>query len=417
MLTRTEIDSAIRKCERLTLLSDGTSGRGGGTLNLRIRKTKAGASAAWIATWMRNGKRGSKQIGKYPSLSLADARVKFTSEIHTLLMLNKNPMAVAAQTGEKPTVENLFKRYVESLNARGARSAKHIEHALLKGKYNAADALGSNAMAGDIEPADVRKPLAAGAKRGALRTADILRTYMAAAFSWGIGCANDYTTEDAYDWGIKFNPVSAIPRDSRANKTRERNLSAEEMSAVWYSAPEDGSGDVMRLMMLCGQRVQETVRVDGCEIDLPGALWNMPAIKTKGGTHPHTIPLPAQAVAIFRRLIDQNGHGPLFPARHGSKQDRMGFLAVTHTAARLKCCSAFQPRDLRRTWKSRTADAGIEIFMRDMIQQHARGDTSGKYYDQADYLPQMRKAMKIWEAWIARNVIKNKSTQILKAVA
>ncbi len=416
MLTRTEIDSAIKKCERETLLSDGTSGRGGGTLCLRIRKTKAGASAAWIATWMRNGKRGVKQIGKYPALSIADARVRFKDEIHTLLMLKKNPLIVAAQAQENPTVENLFKRYLEHLKARNARSAGHIEHVLLLGKYNAADALGRNTLAGEVETSAVRAPLAAAAKRGALRTADILRTYMASAFSWGMKCANDYTTEDAYSWGIKFNPVSASPRDVRANKTRERNLSAAEMSAVWHAAPDDGSGDVMRLIMCCGQRVLETIRVDGAEIDLAGALWNMPAHKTKGGKFPHTIPLPRQAVVIFRYLIQLHGDGPLFPARSGSKQARMGLLAVSHTAARLTCCKAFQPRDLRRTWKSRTADAGLEPFMRDLIQQHAQGGTSKVAYDRADYLPQMRVAMKKWERWIFANVVK-KQPQEFKAAA
>ncbi len=412
MLTRTEIDSAIKNCERETLLNDGTSGRGGGTLCLRIRKTKAGASAAWIATWMRSGRRGQKQIGKYPALSLPGARVKFKDEIHTLLMLDKNPLVVAQQTDELPTVGNLFKRYVEHLKARGARSAGHIEHVLLLGKYNAADALGRNTMAGDVEPADIRKPLAATAKRGALRTADILRTYMAAAFSWGMKCANDYTTADAYDWRIKFNPVAAVPRDQRANKTRERNLSAEEMSAVWYAAPEDGSGDVMRLMMLCGQRVLETIRVDGSEIDLAGALWNIPAAKTKGGKSPHTIPLPRQAVEIFRSLIEIHGTGPLFPARSGSKQERLGLLAVSHTAARLACCGAFQPRDLRRTWKSRAGDAGIDRFTRDLIQQHAKGDTGSKHYDRADYLPSLRKAMKTWEKWIDAHVVKKQPLRI-----
>ena len=412
MLTRTEVDSAIKNCTKETLLSDGTSGRGGGTLCLRIRKTKAGASAVWIATWMRNGKRGVKQIGKYPALSLAEARARFKDEIHALLMLNKNPLVVAQQTDEKPTVENLFKRYVESLKARGARSAGHIEHVLLIGKYNAANALGRQSLACDIEAADVRKPLAATARRGALRTADILRTYMAAAFSWGMKCANDYTTEDAYDWRIKFNPVSAVPRDARANKKRERNLSAAEMAAVWKAAPEDGSGDVMRLIMLCGQRVLETIRVDGSEIDLAGALWHMPAHKTKGGKSPHTIALPRQAVAIFRSLIELHGDGPLFPARSGSKQERMGLLAVSHTAARLACCKAFQPRDLRRTWKSRTADVGLEPFMRDLIQQHAQGGTSKQNYDRADYLPQMRVAMKKWEKWIDANVVKKQQLKI-----
>lgn len=61
----------------------------------------------------------------------------------------------------------------------------------------------------------------------------------------------------------------------------------------------------------------------------------------------------------------------------------------------------FQARDLRRTWKSRTHDAGIDRFTRDLIQQHAKGsDTGSKHYDRADYFKQMREAMDKWNAWL-----------------
>lgn len=400
MLTKTEIDAAIRNCKGETTLNDGASGRGGGSLQLRIRKTRDGASAVWSAHWKRDGKRTSKQMGYYPDLSLAEAREQFREQIRPMLLAKKSPTAIIALGGEKPTVENLFKRYVEHLRARGAASAGHIEHVLLLGKYNAADALGRDTLAADVETSDVRMPLVAGAKRGALRTADILRTYMASAFSWGMKSANDYTTEHNFDWGIKVNPVAAVPRDQRANKARTRNLLAPEIRVVWQSSPDEDAADAMRLIIACGQRVQETIRVDGSEIDLRNALWSMPPEKTKGGKLPHTIPLPRQAVEIFRRRIEQHGNGPLFPARAGSTKERMGFLAVTHAAARLEGVKKFTPRDLRRTWKSRAGDAGIDRFTRDLIQQHAKGDTGSKNYDFTNYLPAMREAMKTWGDWL-----------------
>ncbi|MDT9105815.1 site-specific integrase, partial [Escherichia coli] len=278
----------------------------------------------------------------------------------------------------------------------------------LTGKYNATDALGRSKLAGEIAPADIRAPLAAAAKRGALRTADIQRTYMSSAFGWAMKSTNDYTQDVTYDWGIQVNPVAGVPKDKRANKERSRNLSPDEMAAVWASLTDEGSGDCARLVMLCGQRVQETIKVDGCEVDTKRALWTIPAHKTKGRKKPHFIPLPPQANEIFKRLKRWHGDGPLFPARTGSKAKRMGFLAVSHHIASLDCCAPFQARDLRRTWKSRMGDgAGVDRFTRDLIQQHARGDTGGKHYDLADYLPQMRKAMNAWGAWFEKNVIKS----------
>ena len=240
---------------------------------------------------------------------------------------------------------------------------------------------------------------------------------MSAAFGWGMKSANDYTTEDAFDWGIEVNPVAAIPKDTRANRVRDRNLSPDELAAVWASLPGGPAGEVIRLMILCGQRVQETIRADGCEIDLKRALWMMPAHKTKQRKHPHTIPLPPQAVEIFRTLKDLHGDGPLFPARTGSKRERMGMLAVSHAVASLTCCRDFQARDLRRTWKSRAHDAGVDRFTRDLIQQHAKNDTGSKNYDRADYLPQMREAMDKWSRWLSENVERLKKSIGPEAIA
>lgn len=399
MLTKTQIDAAVRACKDETILKDGAV-RGQGGLQLRVRKTTAGVSAAWFAAWKKQGKRSSKQLGRYPEMTLAAARDKFRDEVAPQIASANLARVAFVRQAEDPTVENLFKGYIAHLRAREARAADNIEHVLLLGKYNAADALGRQTLAGDVTAADIRAPLADGAKRGALRTADILRTYLSAAFGWGMKSANDYTTEANYDWGIKFNPVTAVPRDLRANKTRTRNLGAEEIRVVWESSPDENAADAMRLIIACGQRVQETTKVDGREIDLRGALWNMPPEKTKGGLLPHTIPLPRQALEIFRRRIEQYGDGPLFPARTGSKKDRMGFLAVSHAAARLEGVKRFTPRDLRRTWKSRAGDAGIDRFTRDLIQQHAKGDTGSKNYDFTNYLPSMRAAMKTWEAWL-----------------
>lgn len=405
MLTKTQIDAAIRDCEGETVLNDGARNRGEGSLRLRIRKSDASVNAVWFAHWKKGGERGKKQIGRYPDMSLADARTKFADEIRPLVKSSPKPKVAIANQEKAPTVETLFTEYVAHLKARDAGAAGHVENVLLKGKYNAADQLGRSKLAGEVTPADIRVPLMAAVKRDALRTADIQRTYMSSAFGWAMKSTNDYTQEVTYDWGIQANPVTAVPKDKRANKERSRNLSPTEMAAVWASLTDEGSGDCARLVMLCGQRVQETIKVDGCEVDTARALWTIPAHKTKGRKKPHFIPLPPQAVEIFKRLRRWHGDGPLFPARTGSKAKRMGFLAVSHHIASLTCCASFQARDLRRTWKSRMGDgAGVDRFTRDLIQQHARGDTGGKHYDHADYLPQMRAAMTKWGKWFEKNV-------------
>lgn len=399
MLTERQIQAAMRAVTGETVLNDGAAGRGSGSLRLRIRAGAKGPNATWQAVWWNAGKQTSKALGRYPDLSLADARRKYETEVRDVLTAGRDPNAVVAMA-ESPTIEKLFQAYIQYLRDKETATTHTSEHLLLTGKYNAADLLGRNTIASTIEPADIANVLAKGVKRGARRTTDMQRTAMMAAFNWAMKSTHDYTQENRMDWGLKYNPVAAVPRDQAANRTLDRNLSAEEMKHVWNNAPEQ-SGDVMRLVMCTGQRVIEVMRIAGADVDLKARLWTMPARKTKGRKHTHMVPLTTQAVDILTTLIDLYGDGYLFPARAGAKGDIIGIPSVSRGASRMAGIKPFTPRDLRRTWKSRAGDAGIDRFTRDLIQQHAQTDTGSKHYDRFDYLPQMRDAMTKWEAWLA----------------
>lgn len=402
MLTERQIQAAMRAVTSETVLNDGAAGRGSGSLRLRIRAGAKGPNATWQAVWWNAGKQISKALGRYPDLSLADARRKYETEVRDVLTAGRDPNAVVAMA-ESPTIEKLFQAYIQYLRDKETATTHTSEHLLLTGKYNAADLLGRNTIASTIEPADIANVLAKGVKRGARRTTDMQRTAMMAAFNWAMKSTHDYTQENRMDWGLKYNPVAAVPRDQAANRTLDRNLSAEEMKHVWNNAPEQ-SGDVMRLVMCTGQRVIEVMRIAGDDVDLKARLWTMPARKTKGRKHTHMVPLTTQAVDILTTLIDLYGDGYLFPARAGAKGDIIGIPSVSRGASRMEGIKPFTPRDLRRTWKSRAGDAGIDRFTRDLIQQHAQTDTGSKHYDRFDYLPQMREAMNKWEIWL-RNAI------------
>ena len=398
MLTDRQIQAAIRVVTKETVLNDGAQVKGGGSLTIRIRIGTAGPTATWLATWKVAGKRASKSLGNYPIVSLMEARDRFATEVQKPLLAGKNPNAVIALV-ESPTVEKLFQGYIQNLRDKDTATTETSENLLLKGKYNAADLLGRNTMAATVEPADIASALAKGLKRGARRVTDMQRTAMMAAFNWAMKSTHDYTQESRVDWGIKYNPVAAVPRDQAANKTRDRNLTAAEIKHVWTVAT-DQTGDVMRLVIATGQRVIEVGRVAGSDIDLEAKLWTMPARKTKGRKHEHLVPLTEQALEIFTRLKALYGDGYLFPARAGATGEHIRIGSISHGASRITDINPFTPRDLRRTWKSRAGDAGIDRFMRDIIQQHAQTDTGSKHYDRFDYLPRMREEMKKWEDWL-----------------
>ena len=144
-------------------------------------------------------------------------------------------------------------------------------------------------------------------------------------------------------------------------------------------------------------------RLDGADLDLDAAVWNMPREKTKLRVRPHKVPLPRQVLPVLRALVEAHGAGPLFPGRGRERMDHRSVKQAIDRWLALDGVTAaqFQTRDLRRTWKSRAGEIGIGRDMRDLIQQHARHDAGTLHYDRADYLPQMREAMDRWEAWLA----------------
>lgn len=309
------------------------------------------------------------------------------------------------------TVEAMFKARIAAMRAKNRANAGEVERVLLLAKNNAADSIGRTKPPGEVTSADIVKFVSTFYLAGHRGAADKARGYLAAAFGWAIKSANDYTVANRQDWGVKHNPAADVAKDHGAIKVRDRNLSADEIRTLWDLCQDGNAGFaagielVIRVMLACGQRVQETLRMCGSEIDLEAKTWHMPAHKTKGKKRDHIIPLPDIIIPDLRRAKETHGDGTLFPARSDSASETIGAISVSHAVRRWlekdsAELAAFQPRDLRRTWKSRTHDAGVDRFTRDLIQQHAKNDTGSKNYDRADYLPQMREAMDKWSAWL-----------------
>lgn len=311
----------------------------------------------------------------------------------------RKPIPTAPRTA---SVEVMFEGYVASMRAKNRTSAAEVERVLLRAEFNAADALGRTKAAADVTAQDVANYLSLFFQRGHRSAADKARSYIASAYAWALKAAHDYTATEQIQFGLLRNPVDDVTKDAGARNTRDRHLSAEDIRHLWNACDgfAPGVAGCIRMLIGCGQRVQETLRIDGADIDLATATWRMPAHKTKGRKAAHSIPLPAQVLPILQELIAKHGDGPLFPAGAGLLLHGSVNQAIAGWLSRTDDVEHFQTRDLRRTWKSRTHDAGVDRFTRDLIQQHAKSDTGSKHYDHADYGPQMRTAMAKWSAWL-----------------
>jgi len=404
MLSKKEIENEVKAADKPRMLTVHTDGYGEGALMLRIIPGKRRKSTTWIGSLMREGKQKRETVGKYPELSPAEA----LAALRELVVDSKKDTSGAAAGG---SVALLFSSYIANLESRDARSVPEVRRLLLTGGTAAAEALGRDREASEITPGDVSLFLMGINDEGKRRSAAAMRTALNAAFNWAINSKYDYRDSNGRDWGIEKNPVSVVKKDNNSSQARDRNLTPDEMLKVYCTVDNPVASDpglnVLRLVMLTGQRVLETLRIEVADIDFEEKVWNMPAAKTKGGFKDHAVPLCDRAVELLQGLADNvGGAGYLFPAKR-IKEGGLPHLStdsVQRSAKSITRVDPFQPRDLRRTWKSRAGDAGIERDIRDRLQQHLITDTGSKFYDHYDYMQEKREAVRKWGEWLESKV-------------
>jgi len=411
MITEAAIKAAMKRLpasgKKGVELRD-TGPRGAGRLVISIRMRDQRFTVEWYAQWWRDEKRKMLKFGTFPEMTVAEARTTFQKDYQPDLLAGRDPVGPKARRERRGvTVKDLFEAYVDYLKARNRPSHKMAHHCLL-GRLGAVHDLGPTKRAADICPEDIRSHLSKVHGRGAIVKARDARAYLHAAFAWALKSANDYTSDaGATNWGIKFNPVSAVPADrsEEANRAGDRHLTPAEFRQFWEWLQRNrrayvGAG-VLLLTGATGQRVTEFLTFEEIGYDRAEKMadWS----KTKNGM-PHAIPLPPQAVAVLDDIMP-NKHGFFFP--HAAKPDQSASVAAVEKVVKkyLKDHPAvphFTPRDLRRTWKTLSGAAGVSKEVRDRIQNHARNDVSSKHYDRYDYLKEKRAGMEMWSAYLSR---------------
>jgi integrase len=308
------------------------------------------------------------------------------------------------------TVTQLFEYYVSYLNDEGKRAYKDVEQLFERDIKQSIGYL----KARDVKPAQIRDIIRAVHKRGAKIQANHTRTYLMAAYSFGIRFDNDVIHDNKTLFRLDYNPVRDIPVPARS-KPGERNLSADEIYDLWHKLDTSGMSlsaktCIKLLFATGGQRVEEVLHMRWDELDFNRQLWELSSSRTKN-SKPHVVPLSDLAISLIRDM-KQSKSEYVFPHKDDNE-----LLMPSHTISKAvnRFCvprknkqgdiinsgfTKFIPKDIRRTVKSRMGEIGISKEIRDRLHNHALHDVSSKHYDRFDYLQPKKDAMKIWNDWL-----------------
>ena len=179
---------------------------------------------------------------------------------------------------------------------------------------------------------------------------------------------------------VARNPVKGV-KFFAENNEQCRVLTTDEEKRYLLAATQPLQ-DIATLMLETGMRPEEVYRIRRENVHLEqGYLFN-PYGKTKAARR--KVPLSEPALATFARRIEKAKGDYLFPRRAPAGQAKpkaertdsdkpIVKLNAAHTAAVIRCKVApFRLYDLRHTWATRSAMAGVDLVTLAAMLGHSK---------------------------------------------
>jgi hypothetical protein len=320
-------------------------------------------------TWtiMRGASRERITIGRYPDLSLSEAR----TEAKRLLIAAPEPKFEAI------LFENARDEFVEeNYRHRSQRSKKEAGRVLKKHfRSMVGRALPS------LEDADIKRCLdkLKATPSEQLHAYRILRRF----FRWCTFAPRRY---------LKHSPMEGYEAPSKDRKGT-RILSDQEIRAVWEAA-EGPRLAIVRLLILWGTRNTETASLERSWAQ--DGVMTIPGSHTKNGRD-HSIPMLPLALEILSGLPAGKHY---FPSRWGESHLQDGSWSKIKREIQARSGTKnWQIRDLRRTFRSAMARLKVSREVAEVLINHAP-PVLDEIYDRYDRLDEKRDALQRYEGWL-----------------
>jgi integrase len=308
----------------------------------------------WTVRYRHNGRLHRMTLGRYPTLSLADARDLGRTALRRA-GLGEHPAGdkLAARERQADTVAALVEEYEKSASAKRAwKEEKRILHS-------------------DVLPAWQSRPVSEITRRDVrdlienkAATAPVMANRLLSHISHLFNFALDR------EW-IESNPAHRMTPPTK-EQSRDRVLSSDEVHELWTALHETEAendrkpvarltatmNDAFLSMLLTAQRLGEVCRMRWQDVDLEQRWWTIPGAFTKNGQD-HRVPLTATVVdlLIARQKRATKESVFVFSNRKGTSVAARAKKAASELSEGLSF--SFRAHDLRRTAASGMAEAGV----------------------------------------------------------
>ncbi|WP_298917803.1 tyrosine-type recombinase/integrase [uncultured Roseobacter sp.] len=320
---------------------------------------------------MYGKERRLKTLGRYPELSLVDAR-KDARLFIAMQNLSGDPQA-------KHEYQTVVEAYLNDCRDR-------LRTSTLKGYVLYLSNIPFSGNIGDITQADIIKGI---------------ETYTKSPSSQNYAFT---TFKVFFNWAVRrqfvaSNPLNALKRPNR-NIARDRVLSDEELKTLLqFTLHRRGRfHDIVTLLALTGQRKSEIAGLQWSEVD--GDTLVFPPDRTKNKRE-HRVPLCPQALELLHSV--EGGQLHVF-GTSSDDQPYNGWSKAQRRIVKETELDHFTLHDLRRTFSTIHAKIGTPIHVTEKLLNHVSGSISGvaAVYNRHSYIDEMRAAVAAYDEYLAK---------------
>lgn len=375
----------------------------GDGLWLRIQPDQKGGAKSWYLRYRFGGKAKRLTFGKYPRISLAEAR-KLSEKAHKQLAQNRDPNLTLGVSPKAHTVRELFELWSDKILVnhadQGAKIRNHLE-------YDVFPSIGDRPVT-TVTHQQIEDLVEKIVDRGAKTKASKVLSYVKQLFAFGV--RRRWLTADPAA-GIRARDLGA------GEQSRSRNLSWDELAQLSQQMkvahlPKHIEASLW-ILLLTGVRGIELRQAQKEHINVDKKIWYIPATKNN---LEHLVHLSDFALKWFKTLLVNQSDTWLL---HGTKikdpinesvlrkviGERIGTVNRTNATAYHGALSLvggdWSLHDLRRTMASRMGDLGVSPHIIELCLNHKVPGIAGVYQRQL-YLDERRDAFDRWGAELHR---------------
>ncbi|WP_115712763.1 tyrosine-type recombinase/integrase [Legionella sainthelensi] len=373
---------------------------------LGIRVTPNG-NKSWFYRFTINGKRCKMSLGKYPAISIKQARELFL-KAQSMKEKGINPIEHSKQEKQKykKTVKSLilswYTNYIEKHRKQPKQAKQQIDADIIP-------LLGEMELE-KIQPRDITNALDKIVNRGSPIHANKVLSTLKQAFNYAVSRGE-----------MAINPAATIrSRDiGGIEKPRERFLTLEEIKTLWLFLDGNNSRislqirTALKIILLTGVRSSELRLAKWDEINFEQSLWTIPASHTKNALvmKIHLTPLTQ---SLFELLKAETNSSFVIPGLNDEESltDKAIAKAVSRIQTRVGI-PHWTAHDLRRTFATQL---GQTLNVDPVVIEKCLGHKMPKImatYNKNEMLPQRQAALSQWSEFIENSLLETIPTQLI----